>query len=369
MAKATFWISFATIFYVYVGYPLLLLAWRSVARRPRQKRFWEPSVTIVMAAYNERDTIEKKLINFHELDYPRDLLQIIVSLDGSTDGTAEFIQTFENEGIDVLSDPQHSGKATTLNRAVLAAHGEVIVFVDSRQRLEPNAIRELVANFQDQTVGAVSGELILVDPKASTNGQAADAIGLYWRYEKWLRTLESDIHSTVGATGALYAIRRNFFKPLPENTILDDVAIPMQTVLAGRRIVFEPAARAYDKVACCPKAEFGRKVRTLMGNYQLLAKTPALLLPWRNPACLQFVSHKVGRLIVPYFLAALFLSNLFLMQGFYGTAFALQCAWYLLACAGAFAFRDRSAAPAVERSTEPTPASTIMLGTSYKESQ
>ncbi|MBI4465504.1 MAG: glycosyltransferase family 2 protein [Acidobacteria bacterium] len=344
MAEAVFWTSFAFVFYVYLGYPLLVLVWRWVARKPVRKGYWEPSVTIVMAVHNERETIETKLLNCLELNYPRDRMQIIVSLDGPTDGTEEIARQYENRGIEVLYCPRHGGKAAALNQAVSVARGEVIVFVDARQRLELNAVRELVANFRDSSVGAASGELILLDPKAPTNKQAADAVGLYWRYEKWLRALESEIHSAVGASGALYAIRRELIQPLLEDTILDDVAIPMQTVLAGRRIVFEPAAKAYDRVACCPHAEFGRKVRTLMGNYQLLTQMPTLLLPWRNPVFLQFISHKVGRLLVPYFLVGLFVSNLFLRQGFYLVMFVLQSTWYLLACTGALVFRSRESA-------------------------
>jgi cellulose synthase/poly-beta-1,6-N-acetylglucosamine synthase-like glycosyltransferase len=340
MAQAIFWISIAVVFYVYAGYPLLVLLWRAVARRPVRKSDWEPSVTMVMAAYNESETIEQKLLNCLDLDYPRDRMQIIVSLDGPTDGTEEIVRRHENRGIEALYSPRRRGKAAAINRAVSAARGEVIVFVDARQRLERNAVRELVANFRDPAVGAVSGELLLSHPQAPPGRQASDAVGLYWRYEKWLRAIESDIHSAVGASGALYAIRRKLFQPLPQDTILDDVLVPMRTVLAGSRMIFEPGAKAYDTVACCPKAEFGRKVRTLTGNYQLLVQMPALLLPWRNPIFLQFVSHKIGRLLVPYCLAALFLSNLFLWSGFYVLMFALQLAWYLLAGAGALASRD-----------------------------
>jgi hypothetical protein len=145
--------------------------------------------------------------------------------------------------------------------------------------------------------------------------------------------MESEIHSVVGATGALYALRRDSYRDLPEDTLLDEVVIPMRVVLNGRRVVLDRKARAYDRPSL-PEAEFGRKVRTLAGNFQLLARTPELLLPWRNPVFFQFVSHKVTRLLVPYALIALFISNLFLLRGIYLMFLSLQSLWYGLAVAG-----------------------------------
>jgi hypothetical protein len=157
---------------------------------------------------------------------------------------------------------------------------------------------------------------------------------LYWRYEKKLRAMESDIHSVPGATGAIYAIRRRLFAPLTPGTILDDVVIPMRIVLAGKRAIFDSMARAYGSVTASPDSEYEKKKRTLTGNYQLLAELPELLIPWRNPIFVQLVSHKIGRLVVPYCLVALFVSNLFLLDGFYRIFMILQALWYSLACIG-----------------------------------
>jgi cellulose synthase/poly-beta-1,6-N-acetylglucosamine synthase-like glycosyltransferase len=223
------------------------------------------------------------------------------------------------------------GKASALNRGLARATGAVVVFADARQLFETRAIRELAANFADESVGAVSGELILLDAEGRVAG---DAVGLYWRYEKKLRAMESDIHSVPGTTGAIYAIRRSLFEPLPAQTVLDDVVIPMRIVLRGKRALFDPAARAYDTVAASPEIEYDKKRRTLMGNYELLVEMPELLLPWRNPIFVQLLSHKVGRLVIPYCLVALLLSNLFLLHGFYLLFFACQVVWYLMACAG-----------------------------------
>jgi cellulose synthase/poly-beta-1,6-N-acetylglucosamine synthase-like glycosyltransferase len=339
MAEHIFWISFVFVAYVYAGYPALLALWARLARREVAKGAWEPRVSLVIAAYDERRTIERKILNCLELDYPKDRLQIIVSLDGPTDGTEAIVRAHHDLGIEVIHSQVHHGKAAALNAGVRAARGEIVVFADARQRLDRRAVRELVACFADSRIGAVSGELVLLD---ANSGEASDAVGLYWRYEKKLRAMESRIHSLIGATGSIYAIRRGLYRPLPEDTILDDVVVPMRLVLAGWRSVFEPRARAYDAVAPTPEVEYSRKVRTLTGNFQLLADMPELLVPWRNPVWLQFVSHKVGRLLVPYFLIALLVSNLFL-SGLYVVPLVCQVAWYGLAAAGAVIHRYCSA--------------------------
>jgi len=329
--QVLFWLSFAFVVYVYLGYPSLLLLWRRFGARPVKKKYCEPMVTLVIAAHNERTNIEWKLKNCLSLDYPKRKLQIVVSLDGSTDGSEYVVWKYVSNGVELVYSPNHAGKAVALNRALRRARGEIVVFADVRQTFSSNAIRELVANFADDTVGAVSGELLLMD---ESQQEAVTEVGLYWRYEKALRSMESEIHSIAGATGAIYAIRRNLYEDLPEDTILDDVLTPLRIALRGRRTIFEPKAKAYDKVACCAAAEYGRKVRTLCGNYQLLAQLPQAILPWRNPIFIQFVSHKVGRLLVPWALLSLFLTNLFMLRGIYALTFSLQAAWYAFAAAG-----------------------------------
>jgi poly-beta-1,6-N-acetyl-D-glucosamine synthase len=177
--------------------------------------------------------------------------------------------------------------------------------------------------------------------------EARSDVGLYWKYEKWIRSMESDVHSVVGATGAIYAIRRELYQDLPDDTLLDDVLTPMRIVFGGKRVLFEPAAKAFDTVSCCPKAEFGRKVRTLTGNFQLLAQMPELLEPWRNPVFWQFSSHKLGRLAVPYLLIGMFIMNTFLLGGVYSWLFAGQCTWYACAAAGHFLATQNVATPQV----------------------
>ncbi len=326
-----FWLSFCFVVYVYIGYPALLALLRKAIWRPVRKQYCEPEVSIIIAAYNERQTIEKKLRNCLALDYPKRKLQILVGLDGPTDGSEFLVWKYAARGVEMVHSKEHRGKAAVLNRAIKRARGEIIIFADSRQIFERSAIRELVANFSDPTVGAVSGELLL-----TREGDIEDSsdVGLYWRYEKAIRFMESGIHSVPGATGAIYAIRRELYSDIPEDTLLDDVLIPMQIVLGGKRAVFDPEAKAYDMVACCPMAEYGRKVRTLTGNYQLLVQTPKLLLPWRNPIFFQLLSHKLGRLLVPYALITLMVANLFILHGIYAVIFSLQAALYSCAAAG-----------------------------------
>ena len=353
MAHLLIWSSLAFLLYVHFGYPLLLDLWRRVAGRPVKKGFWEPTVSILIAVHNERHTIEAKLLNCLQLDYPDDKLQIVVALDAPTDGTDAIVAGFDcgvlsSEMVSVVKLDQHKGKAGALNHAVVAARGEILVFADARQSFDHSALRELVANFHDPQVGCASGELILLDDDGR---EASDGMGIYWRYEKWMRAQESEIHSMLGATGAIYAIRRELYKPMRPDTILDDMAIPMSIVLGGQRAVFDGAAHAYDRVSASPEIEYGRKVRTLMGNFQLLARMPALLSPFHNPVWLQFMSHKVARLLVPYALVILFVANMF-AHGAYVWLFAAQCAWYFLTGVGSLLSRWSPARDAVAMSTK-----------------
>jgi poly-beta-1,6-N-acetyl-D-glucosamine synthase len=343
VAETVFWTSLVFTAYVYVGYPVLLVAWRKLFPWPVRKRYQEPSVSIVIAMHNESHHVHTRLRNCLALDYPADRLQVIVSLDAPTDGTDELVQNYADR-VDIVCSPVRRGKAAALNAGIARATGQIILFGDARQRFETATVREMVANFADDSVGAVSGELLILD------GQGRESA--YWRYEKMIRALESEIHSLPGATGAIYAIRRELFQPLPSKIVLDDVAIPMRIVLQGKRSIFDAAAVAYDTASENPEQEFKRKQRTLGGNYQLIFEMPELLLPWRNPISIQFCSHKIGRLLVPYCLVACFVSNLFLHNRFYLTVLACQTLWYGAACAGGMAWKYGSQQPAYPRRNE-----------------
>ncbi|HVL68575.1 MAG TPA: glycosyltransferase family 2 protein [Vicinamibacterales bacterium] len=335
-----FWISAGVVAYVYGGYPLLLGVWaRAAGRRPRKAPVaaissW-PSISIVVAARNEAHRLRQRVENLLGIAYPGEREVIVVS-DGSTDDPASALRSFR-DGVRLIEVPA-GGKPLALNAGVEAARGEIVVFADARQRFDDRALVELVANFADERVGGVTGELILDAEQQAGVSTVGDGVGLYWKYEKWLRRHESQVWSTLGATGAIYAMRRALWRPLPPDTLLDDVLAPMRAVLEGWRIVFDDAARAYDRAPADAAAESRRKVRTLAGNYQILAQEPRLLLPVVNPVWLQYASHKIGRLLVPWALVALLVSSatLVLSHWVYAAAFAAQAAMYGLAAYGAW---------------------------------
>ena len=327
-----FWCSLIALVYTYLGYPCMLglLAHRRQSPILRN-RLSLPSVSVIIAAHNEEERISDRIKNFLSLDYPRHCLEVIIISDGSTDSTNEILRRYEKGVIRPVILPKRVGKALALNRGVETAKGEILVFADARQSFAPDAIRELVADFADPQIGAVSGELVLSGPDCRPPEHTA---GLYWHYEKWIRKTESRVDSVIGATGAIYAIRKKLFVPLPAGTILDDVMIPMRIAMAGHRVVFEKRAVAYDLPASSIEQEFQRKVRTLAGNFQILQFMPELLSPFRNRLFVQYVSHKVTRLLAPYWLLSLFVSSLVLGTGVYGVALWAQVAGYALALTG-----------------------------------
>jgi biofilm PGA synthesis N-glycosyltransferase PgaC len=324
--KILFWLSLLFILYTYIGYPLILWVGVKIRVMPVQKRYHEPFVSMVIAAFNEDKFIKRKIENSLDSDYPKDKLEMIIVSDGSNDGTNDIIKGFQTRGIKVLSYPERRGKPTALNLGVAEARGEIVFFTDARQILDKNSIRELVANFSDPQIGAVSGELMLI---SEDNNVSSEGMGLYWKIEKWMREKESQIHSMLGATGAIYAIRKSIFSPIPYETILDDMLIPLRGVLKGYRATFDRSAKAYDISTRDLGEESKRKVRTLGGNFQLIKLEPRLMAPFSNPVFFQFVSHKVFRLIVPFAMGLCFLTNLFLSSTFYILTLIVQCLFYL----------------------------------------
>jgi biofilm PGA synthesis N-glycosyltransferase PgaC len=322
-----FWGGAAVIFYAYVGYAAWLWLrsrWRAT---PVQLAPVTPSVTLVMVVRNEARVLERKLRNLLDLHYPQERCEVVVISDGSSDGTNEILAQYaRHERLRSIVNQQARGKAAGLNDAIGAARGEILVFTDARQSLEADAVRLLVENFADPSVGCASGELMLGDPEA---GEATRGMGLYWKFEKRVREMESLSGSVVGATGALYAARKSLLVTVPPETILDDVYIPMNVARQGFRVVFDPRARAWDVADQGTGREFNRKVRTLSGNYQLLQLAP-WLLSGSNPLRFEFVSHKLIRLIVPFALGATLVASMMLRQPIYRLALILQIAFYAL---------------------------------------
>ena len=343
LAASLFWIAGFFVLYTYVLYPLLVallarLCPRGVARAPIQ-----PSLSVVIAAHNEAANIEARVDDLLAQKYPPGRVGIIVASDGSTDATNEILARLAglHPALRPILLDVNRGKAAALNAAVAAATGDIIVFADARQRFAPGVLARLAENFADPAVGSVSGELVLTD---AASGVAAN-VGLYWRYELFLRRCESEFGSMLGATGAIYAIRRSLYRPLPEGALLDDFLTPMRIVLAGRRAILDGRALAFDRASSQGRQELRRKVRTLAGNFQAFAIEPAMLLPWRNRATWwQIWSHKLFRLLVPWALIVLLLAPLFAASPFYLSLAALQALFYLFALAGWIADRRGRAA-------------------------
>ncbi|WP_449369706.1 glycosyltransferase family 2 protein [Thiomonas sp.] len=329
-----FWGAALFILYTYVGYPVLiglLARRRPLVSCPLLDDAALPRLTLVMAGYNEAARLPGKIANLRSLDYPQDKIDILVVSDGSTDATATVLENVP--GVRTLAYAQRQGKAHALNLALTQVQTEFVVFCDVRQDLEAGSVRRLISDFCDPAVGAVSGELV----HRPSSTQAGQNIGLYWRYEKAIRKAESRFHSTVGATGALYAIRTCDFAPIPPDTILDDFEIPMQITRMGKRTLMEPQAHVYDTLQTESAAEQKRKIRTLTGNFQTFSRNFWLFNPAHNPVWFQFLSHKVFRLAVPYALILTLLTSALLPGLFYRLVLLAQVAFYLLAAAGHWA--------------------------------
>ncbi|MFM2067514.1 MAG: hypothetical protein RLZZ584_2423 [Pseudomonadota bacterium] len=329
-----FWGALALLVYTYAGYPLLLRAWARLAPRPaRHDAAYAPSVAIVVVGYNEAARIAAKIESCLGQSYTAGPLRVLIVSDGSTDSMGEVVARYADRGVTWLPFAERRGKAACLNDAAAACHEEVIVFTDARQRLHPEAVARLVAALGDPACGAVSGELVF---EADDAGGFAQGVDAYWRYEKFIRRHEALVGSVVGVTGALYAIRRECFRPIPVPTILDDVAIPMQVVMQGRRVGFEAGAIAYDRPSPDVAREKLRKVRTLAGNFQLVQLYPALLSPLHNPIWLAFFSHKLARLLAPLAMVACLLASALLASAsvWWAGVLVAELALLVLAWAG-----------------------------------
>jgi len=336
--KWVFWMSATFIAYTYLGYPLWLWIRSRWCRKPVRSGPYIPFLSIIMIVRNEEKVLPRKLRNLLDLNYPDESLEIVMVSDGSTDSTNQILSEHTaNPRVRVIFNPQQQGKAAGLNAAMSSVRGEIVVFTDARQQIEPDAIRVLVENFADPEIGCASGELMLGDPET---GEAEQGMGVYWRIEKAVRELESAVGSVVGATGAIYGVRRKLLVNVPDEAILDDVYIPMHVVRRGARVIFDPRARAWDSRDQGTAREFTRKVRTLSGNYQLLQLAPWLLTS-ANPLRFQFVSHKVLRLVVPFALLATLLASFLTPGVFYRGAVILQLAFYTLSFLGLAHFLRR----------------------------
>jgi len=334
LTEALFWLAVSAVAYAYIGYPCAIYALSFWFPSAVHKKPFTPTMTILIAAYNEHAQIGTKIENCLALAYPPDRLDVIVVSDGSTDNTAgivtEYARRFPTR-VSLISLPTRGGKANALNVGAGRARGEILFLADVRQRFDPKAAEALAANFADSSIGAVTGELLWIE---EGNAERLQGLGLYWRYEKALRRAETRFGSTVVYTGAVSAVRRSLFPILPKETLVDDLVVPLRIMAQGFRVVFEPNARAVDWVSRIPWHEFSRKVRTLAGLFQTLVNFRTHVGSLGIRAWWQLISHKVLRLLVPYALLITFVSSLFLWGPFYRFALVAQVSAYGLGLIG-----------------------------------
>jgi cellulose synthase/poly-beta-1,6-N-acetylglucosamine synthase-like glycosyltransferase len=356
-AEFTFWVCLIAIVYTYLLYPLLLFQaytlaqiWRDVfylsrrcCTRARNLTPEElPHVSLIIPAHNEEAVLPPRITNLTDIDYPPDKLKVIFVSDGSTDGTNSILDRVEGQSLRKILLPARGGKANAMNRGVEESKSDILVFSDAATEFAGDTIRKLVRHFRDPRVGAVCGSLQF---KATSESQQTE--GVYWKYESMLRLMEARLGATLTASGALYAIRRECFRPLDPGTMIEDFVVPMNCRKAGYQVVYDPEAIATDVAASSVKGEFSRRVRLAVGSFKAfreLSRTPLETLP-----CLAFFSHKVLRWFLPFFLLGLLLSNIFLVgQEPYTLALAGQATFYFAALMG-LAFHGKN--PAVKFAT------------------
>jgi len=329
------WLFIFLTVYVYAGYFIILFVLEKIMpARQISEQSDLPSVTMIIAAFNEEDVIGKKLENCRELDYPTDKLQVMVVADGSSDSTADVARQFEGDGVLVLFSPERRGKSHALNRGVEQATGEILVLSDANAYYLPDAIRNLVQHYADEKVACVSGKKTVRESES----QIAESEGLYWRFESTLKKLETKTGSTVGVVGEMNSLRRSLYEPIPENIINDDAFLALRILSQGYRVVYEPDAVSWETSAATTADEIKRRQRINAGRYQQMFLPQLWLsIPLFNQ--FKLISHKFFRLLLPFFMIGAFFFN-FLVVLFPGrpmimvVIFALQVLAYLAAFLG-----------------------------------
>lgn len=326
------WGAIALIGYTYLGYGVLIGALARLRPRPWRNTYDLPRVTLVIAAYNEAAVIGARLANALALDYPPERLEILVVADGCTDGTEAVVRGLREPRVRLLARPVRAGKVNALNAAIPLAQGEIVVGSDANCFFAPDCLRRLVAPFGDPQVAMVAGEKRI----RAGSGAVAAGEGLYWRYEAWLKRQDARVSSVLGATGEVFALRKERFEPLPADAIIEDFMLSMGLVMQGWRVVYEPRAIATESASASIHEEFKRKVRIVAGGWQAVIRLWPLLLPTRGVVAFQYVSHRVLRwMVVPLALPVAYLANLVLAwHGRWVGLLVLQTALYLAAALG-----------------------------------
>jgi len=309
-----FWVSAVVVGYTWVGYPLILALFSRWfgrwTRAPRGGEVSLPGVSLLIAAHNEEAVIGQRLRNALNLDYPADKIEIVVVADGCTDETTTIVNRFARQGVRLIEREQRRGKASAINAAWDELHGDIVLLSDANTEMEQDAVRKLVRWFRNPKVGVVCGRLQLTDPASGNNVDS-----LYWKYETHLKQWEGRLGALPGANGGIYAIRKELFRSLPENTLLDDLVIPMTARLHNTCVlVYDAEAVAHEEAAPDVAAEFRRRARIGAGGYQCLGRLWPILDPRQGWIAWTFMSHKLLRWLCPFFLLLLLVSNLLLVN-------------------------------------------------------
>ena len=338
-----FWVSLVGIAYTYVGYAIiiaLLARWRS---RPVTKSDITPTVTILVAAYNEEDCIGTKIENSLALDYPADKLEVVVVTDGSTDRTNEFVASYAERNVRLLHEPGRLGKPAALIRAFPLTDGEIVVFSDANSYFPEGSLRKLVRNFADPEVGGVGGAKRMLREGEGITGRGES---LYWRYESYLKACDSAVTSVIGVPGEIWAARRSAYVASDPDSYIEDFVASLRMVEAGWRVVFEPDALAFEEASPSLRAEWTRRTRMAAGGWQSFFQLPGMLRHENGLLTFQYISHRMLRwMVTPSLCLLLFLANLGLIWSpVYASMLGVQLAFYALAGLGWFlAWRGRRA--------------------------
>lgn len=339
--KITYWTTILTIFYIYSGYPVILIFLSKYRRKAVLQKDVIPDVTLLICAYNEEKVIEEKIKNSFMLDYPPEKLKIVIASDGSTDRTNEIVKKHLNGRLALMDYPQRRGKMPVINDTISKLKSEIIVFSDANTMCDKDVIKKLVRNFNDPSIGGVSADVILHNEK-TTFGKSES---LYYLYERWIQKKESEFSSTIGADGGLYAIRRGLFVPPSSNIILDDFVISMNIATNGYRLIFDEEAIGHEHNTISYKTEFLRKSRVVAGAIQAVMQKEGVPSVKNKKLFFCYISHKFIRWLIPIGLIVLFFTNLQLVilsgELIYLITFVAQLVFYLLAGLDLFIDKNR----------------------------
>lgn len=344
--KYLFWFSCAVVFYNYIGYALIVYVINLVTKKkkPEQNEYF-PSVSFIVAAYNEEDFIEKKIKNCLEFNYPKELIEFIFITDGSTDRTSSIVAKYKE--VILLNQDKRQGKSAALNRAVQKADNEILIFNDANTSVNADAVKKIAQHYYDQRTGGVAGEKKVLEMAGNENQNTANE-GLYWKYESFLKQIDSDFYSVVGAAGELFSVRKELFEPVSSNVILDDFVISMKVAQKGYRVRYEKNAYATELPSASISEEKKRKVRIAAGGFQAIVMLKSAFRFWKYPRLFfLYFSHRVLRWAgSPFCLVLAFLSNLALVlygsSRFWITLFVFQLCFYLTGLIIHFVFPENT---------------------------